>query len=118
MALRGFIGIGGRRIQDGVILPRVGEAGFFEVPTRLKQRIIASSVWNGEKCQLSYGCLEKSPIFTSNDFQPFDLLMRFFRNGVFEAPTLGSACEVLCSALPAGREKAKRLEGIAFWATG
>ena len=32
MALRGFIGVGSGRIQNGVILSRVGESRFFEVP--------------------------------------------------------------------------------------
>ena len=32
MALRGFIGVGSGRIQNGVSLPRVGESRFFEVP--------------------------------------------------------------------------------------
>ncbi len=35
MALRGFIGVGSGRIQNDVILPRLGESRFFEVPSGL-----------------------------------------------------------------------------------
>ena len=35
MALRGFIGAGNSRIQDAVILPRVGGTRFFEAPNYL-----------------------------------------------------------------------------------
>lgn len=35
MTLRGFIGGDGRQIQGAIVLPRLGEARFFEAPEKL-----------------------------------------------------------------------------------